>query len=157
MKVIRGSHAGETGTVTHVAQDSERWVALLFLDSGSKEISVFVNDLQLSTEVSHGEQELAGYELYDLVQIGATNIGVVVYLGRETLKVLTQNGTVQTVTPAELRGKRNVQRCVALRLASPAALHAMLMFASLTVCARRAASERSHSTVTATLSRWARL
>ena len=67
--MVNGAYTGETGTVTHVAQDGERWVALVFLDSGSKEISVFVNDVQLSTEVSTGVQSLAGYELYDLVQV----------------------------------------------------------------------------------------
>lgn len=44
-------------------------------------------------------------------QIGTTNMGVVVYVGRETLKVLTQSGIVQTVHPPELRGKRNLARC----------------------------------------------
>lgn len=72
VKVVNGAYTGETGTVTHVAQDGERWVALVFLDSGSKEISVFVNDVQLSTEVSTGVQSLAGYELYDLVQVSGT-------------------------------------------------------------------------------------
>jgi len=79
---------------------------------------VFVNDLQLSTEVSTGIQTLAGYELYDLVQIGVSNVGVIVYIGRDTLKVLTQNGVVQTVHPPELRGKRNIARYVARLRAS---------------------------------------
>ena len=64
------------------------------------------------------------------------------------------NGDARRAARQTQRAKvRSVAACVA----SCTALHAMLMFASLTVCARRAASERSHSTVTATLSRWARL
>ena len=47
-----------------------------------------------------------------MAQIGTTNMGVVVYVGRETLKVLTQSGVVQTVHPPELRGKRNLARWV---------------------------------------------
>jgi transcription elongation factor SPT5 len=67
--------------------------------------------LQESAEVASGQDNLAGYELHDLVVLsggGATNeVGVIVRVGHEEFTVINNHGIIREVRPEELRGKRN--------------------------------------------------
>mmetsp|Transcript_13616 Transcript_13616/g.29300 ORF Transcript_13616/g.29300 Transcript_13616/m.29300 type:complete len:953 (-) Transcript_13616:3046-5904(-) len=106
IKVISGRYAGETGNVVKIIEDTEKWKAIVFTDSETKEIVVFVDDLQISAEIAQARDSLAGIKLLDLVSLGA-QVGVVVKVGSETLNVLLQNGTVKIVSVQEIRRKLN--------------------------------------------------
>ncbi len=49
-----------------------------------------------SKEVARGLDQLGGYELYDLVMLSGNEVGVVVEVGKEQLRVLLQNGEVRS-------------------------------------------------------------
>ena len=76
-------------------------------DRSGKELDVFVDDIQISTEVARGLDSLNGFELYDLIALPGRNVGVVVHVGSETLTVLQQTGAVENFAPTAIQGKMN--------------------------------------------------
>lgn len=108
VKVTGGRYAGETGTVVHVDEGGDDWVAIIFTDSGAKEIQVFVRDLKESAEVSVGLDSLGGFKLYDLVMLSQAQHAIIVHIGTGDLRVMTQTGTSKSVRLAEIRKKCNL-------------------------------------------------
>lgn len=110
VKVIAGPHMGRTGSVVYVKEngaDGDDMVAAVLTDSVNTEIMCSLNQLQVSSDVSIGFDNLNGYELYDLVVLSQNEVAVVVGVGTEFLQVINQMGVVKQVNPVELRGKRN--------------------------------------------------
>jgi transcription elongation factor SPT5 len=66
-----------------------------------------VCDIQVSSEVTTGLNTLGEYNLYDLVMVNANECGVVIMIGLDTLKIVTHQDIVKTVSPLQLRGKKN--------------------------------------------------
>jgi len=106
-KVVDGRYTGETGTVVSLSEIEGDWVAALLTDRTNKEIQVRVAQLQQTTEVAVGLDSLRGYELYDLCQLGHAEVGVVVHVGSQDLRIISNNGVVRNYRPEEIRGKRN--------------------------------------------------
>ena len=107
VKVVNGRYTGETGNIVSVGQEHSQYVAVVFLDQGSREIKVRLNDLQESAEQASGLDSLGGYELFDLVYLQGMKAGVVVHVGRENLKVLLQTDKATTFTLADIVSKRS--------------------------------------------------
>ena len=51
----------------------------------------------MSTEVTTGQGNLQGYELYDLVALSESEMAVVVLVGAEKLRVINNTGIVKDV------------------------------------------------------------
>lgn len=65
VRVVDGLLSGETGTV--VKLDTSANVAFVFTDLAPREIEVRLSDIEESSEVAQGLNELGGFKLYDLV------------------------------------------------------------------------------------------
>ena len=129
VKIVSGTHVGETGMVVHTENAGDReGVAVVINDNGGKELRVFVSDLHPTTEISRGHDTLEGYNLHDLVQLPSNEVGVIVRccfraivfdthththththtqqvrVGRSDLTVLHQEGDARVVNPSQLRG-----------------------------------------------------
>jgi transcription elongation factor SPT5 len=105
VKVAEGIYAGETGNVVMVNEAEN--VALVVTDLAPRQIEVRLQDLQESTEIAQGLNQLGGFMLYDLVGIEAAVAGVVVAVGREELTVLDNYGSTRAMKPAQCRGNLN--------------------------------------------------
>ena len=111
VKVLDGLFAGETGMVQALLEDesgalSEPVVSIL-TDGENKEIRVRLGQVKESAEIAPGLSSLQGYALHDMVCYGYQRFGVIVWLGRESVKVLDSSGVVQNVPLGELQGNRN--------------------------------------------------
>lgn len=106
VKVVNGVHQGQTGKVVNVYHDKNDHYACIVTDGVNQEIQCDINYLQVSNEVTVGLNSLGGYELYDLVMLSANEYAVVVYVGTEHLKVLTQYDNEKVVRPVEIKGKK---------------------------------------------------
>ncbi len=110
VRVIEGMYAGETGTVVTVKEGEGgplASTAVVLTDMSAKEIQVLVAHLQETLAVAQGLDNLQGYELYDLITLGANEVACITGVGREDLEVVTSGGNVRRVKPEEARGKRN--------------------------------------------------
>ena len=112
VKVLNGMFAGETGMVQALlgeeaeAAGGEPVVSIL-TDGENKEIRVRLGQVKESAEVASALSSLQGYALHDMVCFGYQRFGVVVWLGRESVKVLDSSGVVQTLPVGELQGNFN--------------------------------------------------
>jgi transcription elongation factor len=61
----------------------------------------------MTNEVTIGQGNLQGYELYDLVALNENELAVVIMVGSERLKVINQLENIKEVSPQEMQGKRN--------------------------------------------------
>lgn len=102
VKVLAGSHAGETGSVRRVDGNNVHVIS----DMLNKEIVVFAKDLQVSVEVMGGFTAFGRFQMYDLVQIDPLTVGCVIKIDRHTLKLLDQNGQIRTVTHQQVHLRR---------------------------------------------------
>jgi transcription elongation factor len=101
IKVINGRFLGDTGTVVRIEQDTGE--ATVLNDSQTREFVVYMKDIQESNDVSKELNILAGYKLYDLVQIGVGGQrGVIVKIRREHFEILDTRGVLQSVRPVEV-------------------------------------------------------
>ncbi|KNC55993.1 transcription elongation factor SPT5 [Thecamonas trahens ATCC 50062] len=109
VRVTRGLREGETGHI--VAVDSQ--YAHVFSDLNHSEFKVFVRDVRLASAMVTTIDTLGEYEVYDLVELDATSVGVVIQIEGSSLRVLNQNGVVSTVRPTEV-GKKWTRRSITL-------------------------------------------
>jgi transcription elongation factor SPT5 len=107
VKVIEGQHVGQTGRVVSVNMTDGSLIAAIFTDGIQTEITVNVDHLQVTNEVTVGLNSLEGYELYDFVTLNSNEVGVVIMVGTDQLSVLTQQDIVKNLKPMEIRGKAN--------------------------------------------------
>ncbi|EON62629.1 hypothetical protein W97_01853 [Coniosporium apollinis CBS 100218] len=106
VKVIGGSkYRDEVGMVIRVRDDR----VTLITDSTSQEITVFSKDLREASD-SGGMVGDSKYDLYDLVQLDAATVACVVKVDRESLRVLTQDGSVRTLLPSNISAKLERRR-----------------------------------------------
>lgn len=110
VKVTTGKHQDETGLVVKTEDNFTTFLSDLTLS----EVTVFSKDLRQATEVGSGVNDIAGYELHNLVQLDAQTAGVIFKIERETFRVLDQMGNVLTVRPHQISMKRDTMRAVAL-------------------------------------------
>jgi transcription elongation factor SPT5 len=110
VKVLRGKHLSQTGRVVSVYRSDGDNIAAILTDGLNTEITVNLSHLQVTNEVTTGLNSLAGYELYDLLILNANELGVVVFVGTEHLRVLTLNDVVKEVQPMEVKGKKPPSR-----------------------------------------------
>lgn len=69
VKVLNGRYSGETGMIHNIVDREGEMIAFLMTDMTSKEVSVRVSQLTVSSDISTGQKRLDGYELFDLVAI----------------------------------------------------------------------------------------
>lgn len=110
VKVTTGKHQDETGLVVKTEDNFTTFLSDLTLS----EVTVFSRDLRQATEVGSGVNDIAGYELHNLVQLDAQTAGVIFKIERESFKVLDQLGNVLNVRPHQISMKRDTGRAVAL-------------------------------------------
>jgi transcription elongation factor SPT5 len=97
VKVLSGSkHADETGMVIKIKDDK----VVVLLDTNHTEVTVFSKDLT-EAKVS-GMDTFSKYDLYDLVQMDASTVGVVIKAEKEHLRVLLQDGSVRDTFPSQI-------------------------------------------------------
>jgi transcription elongation factor SPT5 len=113
VKVLNGRYKGSTGVVLNVETGTS--TVDVMSDLGRSEMKVFAHDLQMSTEYATGLDAAGQYRIYDLVELNAQNVGVIVRIDEaETFKVLDNLGTVRTVGLAEMQGRLTPRNPVAL-------------------------------------------
>lgn len=110
VKVTSGKHQDETGLVVKIEDNFTTFLSDLTLS----EVTVFSKDLRQATEIGSGVNDIAGYELHNLVQLDAQTAGVIFKIERETFRVLDQLGNVVSVRPHQISMKRDTMRAVAL-------------------------------------------
>jgi len=108
IKVIGGSHEGETGLILKVEDN----YVIFFSDLTQKEIKVLAQDIQEASDVTTGRVQLGNYELHDLVQINPQTVGVIVRIEKDAFRVLDNNGNVQNIRLQEIGNKRNLRDAV---------------------------------------------
>ena len=101
VKVIGGSkYFDEVGMVVKTKDDR----ITLLTDSNQQEVTVFSKDLREATD-SGGNMAGSKYLPFDLVQLDAATVGIVIKIDRESLRVLDQTGSVRTLLPSAISNK----------------------------------------------------
>jgi transcription elongation factor SPT5 len=103
VKVLSGTYTGETGHVVGEKDRGDQFVAIVHLDSGMRDIEVFVRDLQKCFEVSTGLENLGGFSLFDVVVTARNMKGIVVRVAQDSLHVLEQSNNIRDFRPSDLR------------------------------------------------------
>lgn len=88
VKVIHGSHKGQTGMVVSV----EDTVCHIVTDATREDIRVFVRDITQAVAVATTLDTIGDYELFDLVVLDAQTVGVIVGVNKDSCRVLTNQG-----------------------------------------------------------------
>eukprot|EP00750_Incisomonas_marina_P006055 INCI14297.1.p1 GENE.INCI14297.1~~INCI14297.1.p1 ORF type:complete len:1030 (-),score=253.03 INCI14297.1:126-2837(-) len=110
VKIRVGRDAGESGTIIKIdATDVENQIAVLLSDLSKQEYVAPCRHLQLTKEVAQGLKSLQGYRLYDLVRVGRNEVGVIIEVGREHLRVVLQDGSTKKIAPSEVLSQLNMQ------------------------------------------------
>jgi transcription elongation factor SPT5 len=107
VKVLEGACEGETGMVQALHDRGGDTTVTILTDGARKEIEVRQAQVKESVEVAAGLDSLNGYELYDLVEFGFNQHGVITSIGRDYVTVLDNSNIVRRVGAAELTAKRN--------------------------------------------------
>jgi transcription elongation factor SPT5 len=110
VKVVNGIHLGQTGRVVSVHKVDGDLIAAILADGTNTEFSANISHLQVSNEITSGLNSLGGYELYDLVMLSANEYAVVIFVGTDFLRVLTQHDHEKNVRPVEIKGKKSSMR-----------------------------------------------
>lgn len=105
VRITEGKHADETGLVIKIDGDS----VVLLSDQTKEDVRVFANYLIKATDASttgHAVDVTGGkFELKDLVQINASNVGCIVKLEKGIFEVLSQDGRLISIRPSGIVGK----------------------------------------------------
>jgi transcription elongation factor SPT5 len=88
VKVLNGSHSGETGMVVNV----EEGVCYVLTDQTKEEIKVFTRDLVQAVAAPTTADKIGDYDLFDLVVLDSQTVGVIVGIEKDTCRVLTNAG-----------------------------------------------------------------
>ncbi|KAF2735167.1 transcription elongation factor Spt5 [Polyplosphaeria fusca] len=98
VKVIGGSkYVDEVGMVLNIKGAEVKVLS----DATQTEFTVFSRDLKLAADSATLGPE-SQFELFDMVQIDAATVGIVVKVDREVLRVLTQNGDERQVIHSQV-------------------------------------------------------
>lgn len=90
VKVINGSHKGQTGMVVSVGDDAT--VCHIVTDATREDIRVFVRDITEAVAVAATIDSIGDYELFDLVVLDAQTVGVIIGVDKDSCRVLTNQG-----------------------------------------------------------------
>jgi len=96
---------GETGMIVKIYEDS----ATVMSDVGNKELKLLIADIQKCTDISTG-QKLGEYALFDLVQLGPHDVGVIVRIDSDGAHILEENGKVRQIKLQGIRGKKDSKK-----------------------------------------------
>lgn len=88
IKVINGSHKGQTGMVVSV----EDGVCHVVTDATREDVTVFVRDISESFAISTTLDSIGDYDLFDLVVLDPQTVGVIVGVDKDSCRVLTNQG-----------------------------------------------------------------
>ncbi|CAG8523761.1 11955_t:CDS:10 [Acaulospora colombiana] len=108
VQVLNGSHKGETGMIVNI--DSVRNHVTLWSDLTKSEIKVFSKDLKKITESTGVRSSGSDYEVQDLVQTSAGQVGVIVNVDRSKYTILETDGNISTYTRDEIIKKEDTRR-----------------------------------------------
>ena len=104
----QSKYRGESGFVERIKDDR----VTLLTDSGNQQITVFSKDLREADDAVDMPllQKQQGYSIFDLVRTDNTTVGVILKADREYLRVLDQNGAVQTIPVSGVQTKIEKRR-----------------------------------------------
>ncbi|KAJ8331441.1 transcription elongation factor spt5 [Batrachochytrium dendrobatidis] len=108
VKVVGGVHKDETGLIVKIDNN----VVTILSDTSLNPISVFSKDLRTASEVSAVGTSLGQYDTLDLVQLSASDVGVIVKIEKDILLILNQYGNLLRVKPQQIQSKRDSSRAV---------------------------------------------
>jgi transcription elongation factor SPT5 len=90
-------YAGQTGMISSIDKDK----ATLITQDSNNEITTFIKDLAKASGVS-GSTERSKFDVRDLVQLTTTTFGCVVGVDAQSVRVMNQNGTIETRLPSSI-------------------------------------------------------
>ena len=100
VKVIGSSrYNGEVGMVLRIKDDR----VTVLTDTSMQEITVFSKDLREAAEAGGSDNKVTGFDVQDLVQINATEVGIVIKADQEAVRILDENSSVITRLPSQLQ------------------------------------------------------
>jgi transcription elongation factor SPT5 len=108
VKVMAGQHKGKTGTLITVKDNIEGSV---FCDNTKRELRVNLGDLIATSEVATGSTSLAGWTLYDMVQM-RNYMGVIVKIEMNGFKLMDINRNIFVVRLQDMGIKKNIKDAV---------------------------------------------
>ena len=103
VRVVRGKYKHEMGMITQVSDNT----VTLFSDQSMEQLTVFLKDIKSAVDTLTTEQTKSLYALHDMVQLGLSNVGVIIKLEKDQYRIMDQNGTVRNVKPQEITQKRD--------------------------------------------------
>lgn len=99
VKVIGSSrYAGEVGMVIRIKDDR----VTVLTDTSVQEITVFSKDLREAAEAGGSDVKATKFDVQDLVQISATEVGIVIKSDMEAVRLLDENSSVISRLPSQL-------------------------------------------------------
>ncbi len=100
--VLAGKHKGETGLISNVEENTVSIVD----DSSLQTRKMLKTDIQKSVSVATGQLKLGNYSLHDMVRVlPGRNVGVIVKIEQDALRILDQNGSLLIVALAAMGPK----------------------------------------------------
>ena len=110
VKVIGASrYHGEVGMVIRIKGDK----VTILTDTSMTEITVFSKDLREAAEAGGSDIKASMFDVRDLVQINATEVGIVLKADFEAVKILDENSSVISRLPSQLSMAENKKNAVA--------------------------------------------
>lgn len=110
VKVMGGQYVGHTGRVVAMNMGDGDPIAVVVSDGSKSEMYCNVSLLQVTDEIALGRSSLGGFQKDDLVQLNENEVGMVIDVGLEALRILTQLENVKDIHPNEVRGKIDPRR-----------------------------------------------
>ncbi|KAI3653726.1 hypothetical protein MP228_001673 [Amoeboaphelidium protococcarum] len=110
VQVVRGKYKDHSGMVTQVNGN----IASIFSDLTKTQYEVFMKDLQSAVVDSIVGEKDSIYKVHDFVQLGISNVGVIVKVENGLFRVLDQNGILKTVKAQEITSKKDTKLATAL-------------------------------------------
>jgi transcription elongation factor SPT5 len=100
--ILNGTYKGHTGLISNVDLHAVSVVD----DSSLETCKVLKADIQKSVSVATGQLKLGNYSLHDMVRVlPGRNVGVIVKIEQDALRILDQNGSLLTVQLAAMGPK----------------------------------------------------
>ncbi|KAK5090491.1 transcription elongation factor spt5 [Lithohypha guttulata] len=110
VKVIGASkYAGEIGMIIKIKDDR----VTIITDTSNQEITVFSRDLREAAEAGGTEIKSHMFDVQDLVQLNATQVGIVIRADLEAVRILDENSSVVTRLPTQLQKVEQKKNAVA--------------------------------------------
>ena len=102
VRVVNGIRQGETGHVVHI----DDIYAHVYSDISRKELKVFIKDIRLASSTAAAAENDTPFEVFDLVELNPTTVGVVINITGSMLRILNQSGIVVNLTKSDVTKKQ---------------------------------------------------